>query len=316
MSDPLRQWSDQDILRQRPPKNQVDPRRPYAFLREWERTAAGRVEAVATVFLTNRECPFRCLMCDLWKNTTDTPVPRGAIPDQIDFALSRLPPVQHVKLYNSGNFFDHRAVPPEDHAPIAKRMTGFETVIVENHPCFCTDACVRFRDLLGTHLEIGIGLETAHRDILARLNKHMTLESFERAVGFLRRRHISVRAFVLLPPPFMDEQQGVDWAVRSMEYAFSVGVQCCSIIPTRAGNGIMERLQASGSFAPPTLSSMETVLEAGLRMRRGRVFIDLWDIEQFVRCPRCGPQRRERMHRMNLAQQVVPAIPCECEAAR
>ena len=26
---------------------------------------------VATLFLTNRECPFRCLMCDLWKNTLE-----------------------------------------------------------------------------------------------------------------------------------------------------------------------------------------------------------------------------------------------------
>ncbi|HMC65711.1 MAG TPA: hypothetical protein VKI65_12295, partial [Gemmataceae bacterium] len=64
-------WDDARIVALRPPKNAVDPSRPYAFLVEPERTREGTVEDTAAVFLTNRECPFRCLMCDLWKNTTD-----------------------------------------------------------------------------------------------------------------------------------------------------------------------------------------------------------------------------------------------------
>jgi radical SAM enzyme (TIGR01210 family) len=255
-------------------------------------------------------------MCDLWRNTTDAPVPPGAIPAQIDVALGQLPPAQHVKLYNSGNFFDRQAIPPEDYTAIADRVRMFRTVTVENHPRFCRSECPRFRDLLGTDLAVGIGLETAHREILDRLNKRMTLEDFERAVGFLRHHAIGVRAFVLLRPPFMEEQEGVEWAVRSIEYAFSVGVQCCSVIPTRTGNGALERLHTAGLFDLPTLSSMETVLEAGILMDRGRVFMDLWDIERFYECGRCGPLRRERMHRMNLSQRTVPRVRCDAEAHR
>ncbi len=82
------------------------------------------MEPVATVFLTNRECPFRCLMCDLWRNTLTETVPVGAIPAQIDHALLRLPPAKQLKLYNSGSFFDPHAIPPQDYgrsrnAPIA-----------------------------------------------------------------------------------------------------------------------------------------------------------------------------------------------------
>ena len=316
MSDRPPRWTDQQILESRPPKHPADPGRPYGFLVEPELAATGRVEEVATIFLTNQECPYRCLMCDLWRHTTDERLPPGAIPEQIDFALGRLPPARHVKLYNSGNFFDHQAIPPEDYAAIADRIRMFRTVTIENHPRFCTSECPRFRDLLGTDLNIGIGLETAHREILDRLNKRMTLEDFERAVGFLRHHAIDVRAFILLRPPFMEEHEGVEWAIRSIEYAFSVGVQCCSVIPTRTGNGAMERLQTSGLFDPPTLSSMETVLDAGILMDRGRVFMDLWDIERFYGCGRCGPLRRERMHRMNLSQRTVPAVRCECEAHR
>ena len=76
------------IVSQRGPKNRLDPGRPYAFLWEEEVGADGRMVPTATMFLTNRECPYRCLMCDLWKNTLDARVPSGAIAAQIRYALA------------------------------------------------------------------------------------------------------------------------------------------------------------------------------------------------------------------------------------
>ncbi len=145
---PHRRVDDRWILERRPPKRPVDPRRPYAFCVEEERTAAGQVDSVATIFLTNRECPFRCLMCDLWMHTTDRRVPDGAIPAQIRWALSQLSPARHVKLYNSGNFFDAQAIPPNDFPEIALAVTGFSTVVVENHPRLVGVRCLAFRYLL------------------------------------------------------------------------------------------------------------------------------------------------------------------------
>ena len=309
-------WDNASILAARPRKNLVDPRRPYAYLVEPEHAACGEVEDVATIFLTNGECPFRCLMCDLWKNTTDERVSVGAIPEQIAFALSHLPPANHVKLYNSGNFFDRQAIPHEDFPAIAQCVASFETVIVENHPKLCSDHCLRFRDLLAGKLEIAIGLETIHPDVLPRLNKQMTTDDFLRAVRFLSANEIATRAFILLRPPSLSEAEGVEWAVRSMEFAFDAGVQCCSIIPTRGGNGVMEQLHANGSFTPPTFRSLETVLAEGLAMRCGRVFVDLWDAERFYDCERCGPARRDRLQQMNLTQKLLPAVSCDCEVTR
>ncbi len=110
----------------------------------------------------------------------------------------------------------------------------------------------------------------------------------------------------------MSEEEGIEWAVRSFTFAFDVGVQCCSIVPTRAGNGIMEQLEQDGHFAPPTLASLETVLEEGLRMQRGRVFVDLWDVERFYACQHCGPARGVRLRQMNLTQRLLPAVSCDC----
>ena len=311
-SDALPLLSDAEIVTARLARNAVDPSRPYAFLVEPERAADGTVEDVATIFLTNRECPFKCLMCDLWKNTTETTVPVGAIPAQIDYALARLPPARHVKLYNSGNFFDRQAVPAEDYPAIIERVRGFRTVIVENHPRLCTDAAARFREELGTELEVAVGLETVHPDVLPRLNKRMTLDDFARAVEFLLERGIHVRSFILLKPPPLNEEEGIDWALRSLEYAFGLGVRCCAVIPTRGGNGIMEELEQKGLFCPPALASLERVLEAGIRLGFGRVFVDLWDARRFATCDRCADARIARLADMNLRQAVLPSVSCDC----
>ena len=310
--------SDREILAARPERNSLDFDRPYEFLVEPERGADGVVQDVATVFLTNRECPFRCLMCDLWKNTTVESVPVGAIPRQIDFALQRLPKAQHVKLYNSGNFFDAKAIPREDWPAIVERVKGFRSVIVENHPKLCGDACFEFRDMLAAHdveLEIAIGLETIHPEVLPRLNKQMTTEDFSQAAGRLRDEGIRLRTFILLRPPFLDEAEGVEWALRSIEFAFETGVSCCSVVPTRAGNGIMEQLERDGWFASPQLASMEIVQERGIQLDAGRVFMDTWDAQKFATCPDCAEDRIRRIADMNRSQQIAPRIGCEqCRA--
>lgn len=303
--------TDAAVLAARPAKNAVDPGRPYAFLVEPERTARGTVEDVATIFLTNRECPFRCVMCDLWENTTDATVRVGSIPAQIDYALERLPPARHVKLYNSGNFFDSKAIPREDLPAIAERVRGFETVIVENHPRLCGDGCRRFRDLIGTDLEIALGLETIHPEVLSALNKRMTLDDFERAVGLLVGDDIAVRAFVLLGLPWIEEAEAADWAVRSVEFAFSIGVGCCSVIPTRAKHGVLSQLERDGAFRSPSLATLERVAEEAVRLGGGRAFVDLWEAERLESCHVCASQRIERMRTMNFTQRVPPGVRCD-----
>jgi hypothetical protein len=309
---PLRRFTDAEIVAARPPRRLLPLDRPSAFLVEPEYSAAGRVEDVATIFLTNRECPFKCLMCDLWKHTLAERVPRGAIPTQIDFALARLPPARHVKLYNAGNFFDPQAIPPDDHAAIVSRVNGFATVIVENHPLLCDGRVIAFRRSLDAQLELALGLETIHPEVLPRLNKRMTVDDFDRAVPFLTDAGIFVRAFVLLRPPFLSEEEGVEWALKTVEHAFSVGVGCCSVIPTRAGNGVMERLQAEGLFSPPRLESLLEVQREALRWRAGRVFVDLWDAEQFAACQSCRDEQLAALRTMNLTQEPVSTSPCTC----
>ncbi len=305
--------TDHWILSQRGDKNAVDFQKPYAYLVEKERVASGEIEEIATIFLTNRECPFRCLMCDLWKNTTDKAIPTGAIPYQIKQALDALPPTKHIKLYNSGSFFDRKAIPEADYLAIAELLCDFEHVIVECHPKMINEQVLKFRDMLKPSLEIAIGLETVHPEILQKLNKRMDLVDFEKAVKFLSQNDISSRAFILLKPPFSSESEGICWAKKSIDFAFEIGVGCCIIIPTRVGNGAMEWLAENGYFSQPHIFSLEDVLEYGIQKGSGRVFADLWDVELFSSCSLCVQKRKNRMQEMNLFQTSFPAIQCECE---
>ncbi|NOY59396.1 MAG: radical SAM protein [Calditrichaeota bacterium] len=307
------QIDDRWILTRRSAKNPVNPWRPYTYLVEKERTKDGVAENVATIFLTNRECPFHCLMCDLWKNTTDCRVPDGAIPAQIQWALDRLSPAPNLKLYNSGSFFDAQAIPPTDFQQIAKLLDPFRTVIVESHPRLVNDRCLAFRDSLKSRLHVALGLETVHSDVLRKLNKRMTLKDFERATNYLIQNKILVRAFILLRPPFLTEAEGVIWAKRSIDFAFNIGVECCVVIPTRGGNGALERLREQGLFHSPTIQSLEEVLEYGIQLNYGRVFADLWDMEKFSHCKICSSQRIQRLRHMNMTQVKAAPIQCPCD---
>ena len=355
------------ILTQRAARNPVDPERPYAYLIERENFGQNHVADVATIFLTNRECPWRCLMCDLWKNTLTESVQPAAIPRQIDYALNALgcsnrasvldcggppPPfggvaqtspharapegwctprpggetIAGLKLYNSGSFFDPRAIPEEDYPAIAECASNFQRLIVECHPSLIGDRVLRFRDMLtdgrARHsvraadggypdLEIAMGLETAHPQVLERLNKRMTLDDFARAAEFLRANQIALRAFVLVKPPFIiDEAEALHWAQRSVDFAFECGASVVSLIPTRLGNGALEALAAEGKFAMPKLATLEAALDYGIGLKRGRVFADLWDLGKFSDCPACFAQRRARLNEMNLRQCNLLQVQC------
>jgi radical SAM enzyme (TIGR01210 family) len=312
--DPDFNINDRWILSKRKRKNAVNPRKPYAWLVEKERTASGIIEDTAIIFLTNRECSYHCLMCDLWKNTTNVSIPAGAIPEQIEWALKQLPEARNLKLYNSGSFFDERAIPEEDYKSIASLVKNFETVIVESHPRLINEKCLIFRDMLKPDLQIALGLETVHTEVLRKLNKQMTLEDFRNSVSYLTQHGILSRAFILLRPPFLSESEGIFWAERSIDFAFSVGVECCTVIPVRAGNGAMDLLMEKNYFAQPDIRSLETVLEYGIRLNSGRVFADVWDLDMFSSCKKCIDKRTNRLITLNLSQKITSPIRCTCSS--
>jgi len=255
-------------------KNIVDESVANGVFSEPELTRNGIVEDHNIILTTNKECSFKCVMCDLWKNTLDYRVESSAITKQVKDALESLPEALHLKLYNAGSFFDEQSIPKQDTFKIADelRVRGYETLIVEAHPKLVGTSCFEFSEYLEAQLDVAIGLETVDPNVLPRLNKNMTLDDFERATTQLLEHDIFVRAFILLRTPWQTEEEGIYWAKESIDFAQSIGVECCTVIPTRPSpeNGTVE-------FFAPLPESLEEVVAYGVSKQEGRVFGDTWD---------------------------------------
>jgi radical SAM enzyme (TIGR01210 family) len=315
---------DRFVLALRRPRQPHDVWRYQDLIVEDERTDEGRVARVGTVLLTGRECPWRCLMCDLWRGTVTHDTPAGAITAQIAEARREIErrgeTVRCLKLYNAGSFFDPRAVPEEDYGAIAAALLGIERVIVESHPALVGPRVDMFLDALAgsgaavdaPRLEVAMGLETAHPAALDALNKRMTVADFTRAAGFLRDRRVDIRVFLLISPPGIPRDEQATWLATSIDVAFASGASVVSLIPTRGGNGALDALAAAGVFRQPNLSDIERAIDDAhaSRRSRGRILVDLWDLERFATCPRCLSARRARLHTMNLEQRFVPRATC------
>lgn len=316
---------DRFVVDLRPPRPAHDPWRTHGVIIEDEAAADGSLARVATVFLTGRECPWRCLMCDLWQFTIEDDAPPQALAVQAADARRKIDgdgDVTQVKLYNAGSFFDPRAVPESEYDAIAASTAGLERVIVESHPSLVggrterwIGAMARHADKLGAEplLEVAMGLETAHPVALERLNKRMTLDDFARAAERLAVMGVALRVFLLVPPPFIAPGEHDTWLLRSIDFAWECGASVVSMVPTRLGNGALDAIAAEGKFVSPTIDDLERSFDIALLRPRppgARIFADIWDLDRFATCAHCLPDRRARLASMNLLQSI--ALPARC----
>jgi len=330
---------DAFVVARRGPRPVHDVWRPQGVLVEREADGLGETLASATFFLTGRECPWRCVMCDLWQHTVPEATPTGAIAQQVAAAWAQVvsehavTPAQ-VKLYNASSFFDPTAVPDADYEAMAHTLRDVGRIVVEAHPSLVlAQRGARLRrlvDVVGQagrdgrrpQVAVAMGLETAHPGALERLNKRITPDTFRAAAEAIRAAGATVRVFVLVGVPFIAAADQRSWTRRSVAFALACGARVVSLIPTRRGNGALEALEAQGHFVPPRLTDLEQALHDALAEvsapaaseRRPIVLADLWDIEQATACAACRPQRAARLQAMNLAQAVRPRV--ECDACR
>jgi len=282
---------DRFVIDLRGPRPAHDPWRYQDITVEEEPTERGDVARVGTVFLTGRECPWRCAMCDLWRYTIRTDTPAGAIPAQIGAARDvwrmQAETITRLKLYNASNFFDPRAVPQGDYPEIGARVSGLDCVTVESHPALIGDRVDRFREALdGVPLEVAMGLETVHPIALEHLNKRMTTDDFAKAADTLRRLGVQLRVFLLIGPPFIPREHQDEWLLKSVTFAEACGASVISLIPTRAGNGAMEALAAQKLFQEPTAADVNRSWELVVTSRQSsvtspspvRVLLDPWAV--------------------------------------
>ena len=298
----------------RSPKPAVDPWRPLGVCWEAERQADGTQAPVLTILLAGAECAFGCVFCDLWRHTLEGATPPGAIPAQLEAALAAagpLPAGAHVKLYNASNFFAERSVPAADDEAIVARLAPFARVIVECHPRLVAERCARLAAALGRgRLQVAMGLETVHPQVLPRLGKGMTLDDVSTAAARLREMGAEWRAFALVGAPWLPEPEAAEWAERTVRWALERGAAHVSLIPLRDGGGPLAELRSRGALVPPRVATVEDAFDRAVELSGGVVTLDTWDLDRLLACPACAPARRARIEGMNRAGRRAPRVVC------
>lgn len=306
-----------EVLKSRSDRNIVRPDQPYAQLNEEEWLAPDNKKSISTVFITNKECPWRCVMCDLWKNTLTYSNSSDQIIKQIQYALGNLQKSNWIKLYNSGSFFDQKAINKKAWPGIIPLISSFERVIVENHPKLTVPMISKFRSQIPGEFEIAMGLETANEEILGKLNKGFDLTDFRKACTKLKEWKVKIRAFVLIQPPFTKSRAD---CLRDIEKACDLCNRCdvgtLSLIPTRGQTEYMKRLTEKDEFREPDLHLIDQAFQVGLNYFSGRTILDLWDLSKFSICRECYPERFIRFKEMNRYQSMRKPVICSfCEKA-
>lgn len=257
-------------------REQLSADAPYLVLHEVEPDGEGNKVSTTTVFLTASQCPIGCNMCDLHLNTLPGATPSGAIAQQVDIAIKDSD-AKWLKLYNSGNFFDPRSIPPSDYAAIAERCNQFDRVIVENHPKFGKSRLQSFLKLLTCRFEIAVGLETVQPRWLGRLEKQMSRDDFSSYASEMARLGVDLRVFLILGVPGIDAVESVRWTRLSLRHAIACGARHVSIIPARSGHGWRGKAEQLPEFSTTLLAEIHEQL---LQDSGGRavVTLDLWNV--------------------------------------
>ena len=258
---------DRWILERRARAPRARPRaRPTPPSSRTRLAESGEVVPVATIFLTNRECPWRCLMCDLWKNTlAGAGAARRDRARRSARALAALPPARQRQALQRRELLRRAGDPARGgrrdrrcslralrarHRRVASRARGRALPASARPPRRAARGGARAGD-------------DPPRDPSPAQQAHDARRLPARPPAFLRDADIALRAFVLVGLPWLPEAEALDWACRSTHFAFDCGASAVSLIPTRAGNGALDALSASGDFAQPGLAQPR--VRAGLR---------------------------------------------------
>jgi len=224
----------------------------------------GRTRNERVLILRTRGCSWSyhsgCSMCGFWEDTNPE-INANDIMKQIEDFLKEYSKGDVLKVFTSGSFFDPLEVSGEIQVPIIEKLLDhYNFLIVESRPEYIVNKAESLKQFSG-RLQVAMGMESTDPEVLKYLiNKNYSYEDFKRASELLHRNGISVRAYLLMKPPFMKEQEAIDDTIKSARDISSFA-DFISINPMNVQKGtLVESLYKEGNYRPPWLWSVVEVL--------------------------------------------------------
>ena len=232
-----------------------------------------------------------------------------------------------VKIFASGSFLNPHEIPQSARNQILNILKDekyVEEVVVESRPEFITETVLKeCCEALGDKIfEIGIGLETSNDYTREKkINKGFSKKDFERAVETIKTTELKcdvrAKAYIFVKPILTSEKDAITEAVKSAQYAESVGTSRISFCPaTIHKDTLMEQLWRGGSYQPPWIWSIMEII----RKVRGSLEIPvIMDTAGFgsrrgpYNCKKCNSKLKDMIIESNLDQSIPEDLECECK---
>ncbi len=306
-----------------------DPREPTRVWIDEDNTPDGVYQSL-TIILNTGGCRWAraggCTMCGYVAESVEGgSVSHDALMEQIQYCLDHEAEEADeqsglIKIYTSGSFLDEREVPAETRQAIAETFADRDRIVVESLPDFVDREKVREFTEQGLETDVAVGLETATDRVRHDcVNKYFDFADFEDACAEARAGDAGVKAYLLMKPPFLSEQEALEDMKSSVRRCGAVeGCHTVSMNPCNVQRYTMvDELFYEGGYRPPWLWSVAEVL-------RSTTDVDAIVVSDPVghgsdrgahNCGECDDRVQRAIKDFDLRQDpsVFEQVECECE---
>jgi len=276
----LRSNTIQKILKSNPKK--ID--RPISFWIKEDRLRNEKGKEF-TIILRTRGCSWAlgdnggCSMCGYLQDSYMNKVEDKYIIQQFDYAfqkkieeISNSKEYFSIKLYNSGSFLDDDEISEEVRYKIFKKIAevpNITEIVIESRVEYIEEFKIKqlTRILKEKYLEIAIGLESTDDYIRNNyINKGLVFQDFINSIKLLKSCNVGIRVYLLLKPPFLNEQAAIDDCIKSINELIDLKVNTISINPVNIQkDSLVEYLWRQNRYRSPWFYSLFKVLREILK---------------------------------------------------
>ena len=232
-----------------------------------------------------------------------------------------------VKLYTSGSFLDPDEVPVTARDAILTQIAQddrVKEVVIESRAEYIIhEPLEAVKSILAElEVEIGLGIESSS-DIIRSLciNKGSPTEQIRGAIDLCKEMGVGVRAYVLLKPPFLTEQEALEDAIQTICDVADWGARTVSINPvTVQRKTLVERLWERGQYRPPWLWSIIELLKVSREKLDTSINIVCDPVATGKRrgahnCGQCDVKITDQIREFSLSQdsKILEGLLCDCE---
>lgn len=237
-----------------------------------------------TIILRTKGCNWAlgesggCTMCGYIQDANIGGVSQEQVIKQFDYAFNNK--IKEIiddeenfilKIFNSGSFFDDEEISSAARRHIYEKIEEIENIrefVVESRIEYINSSKLRElkESLKKKYIEIGIGVETVNDYIRNYyINKGTSFNDFRTILNLCKKSQIGVKAYILLKPPFLNEQAAIDDCINSVNTLINLGVNTISINPLNIQKGtLVESLYLQNRYRPPWYYSLFKVFKKSL----------------------------------------------------